>query len=449
MLVMNKIILLLISIFCLIISFNDEVYFFSERVYITSVSIQIISLVIIFSDKNKPYSLFKIFYLFSFLFFGIAPIIQFYSKSTIYDARLLKESEVFATNCIINIILILHYFFYKFFYSNSRISANNNSKYEYLVTDKILSTRQMIVLILMSVFSFFSVLYNNNFSILSMLLRGGSFKEESIINASSIYLIVEQVFRPIAMISFLYYINTKSKNKFMYIILFLLAILTCFPTGIPRFYAAALYIPLCLMSFSWIRKQNVFSYVIIVGMLFLFPFLDNFREFSSDRKFYMGLDFKMFKTGHFDSFQNFALIMNEDIVTGGRQLLGVIFFWIPRIFWPSKPIGSGTVLAEQAGFEFDNISANIFAEGYINFGYIGILMFLIGITYITARIDKIYWTKTITLPNSPFRIIYLILLGMYFFIIRGDLLSSTAYTIGFFISYNIVAKLTGRSNKAS
>ena len=440
---MNKIILILILIFCIVVSYNGDIYFFSERVYITSVSIQIISLLIIFSDEKKPYSLFKIFYLFSFLFFGIAPIIQFYSKTTSYNARLLKESEVFVTNCIIIIILIWHYIFYKFFHKYSSIPFVKESKSDDLVIDKNLSSRQMAVLILISIFSFFSVLYSNNFSILSMFFRGGSFKKESTIDTSSIHLIVEQVFRPLAMICFLYYVNTNTKNNFIYIILLLLALVTCFPTGVPRFYAAALYIPLCLMSFSWIRKKNIFSYLIILGMLFLFPFLDNFREFSSDRKFYLGLDFKMFKTGHFDSFQNFALIINENIITGGRQLLGVIFFWVPRTFWPDKPVGSGTVLADQAGFEFDNISANIFAEGYINFGYIGIFIFLLVVTYITARIDKIYWTKTINQKDNRFRVIYLILLGMYFFIIRGDLLSSTAYTIGFFISYYIVVKLTG------
>lgn len=436
---MNKFYIILIFLFSLTVSYDKDIQHFSERIYITSLIIQLFSLYSIFSEVSKPYSFFKIFYLFTFLFLGVAPIIQYNSQVSSYDARLLKEHEVFATNIVVILVLVLFYILYKFFYKRYKLAV----EYSILLNVGRFNYKQTVILILFSCISFYAILYVNNFSILSMLFRGGSLKSEVDFSSSAFRLILEQVFRPFSMLVFLLYLSSDSKNRFVFLFLMVSAFITCSPVGVPRFYAAALYIPLLLISFSWIRKKNVFSIAIIAGLLFIFPFLDNFREYSSDRKYYFGLDFKMFKTGHFDSFQNFALIMSENIITNGRQLIGVIFFWVPRAIWTNKPIGSGELMAKKLQFEFTNVSANVFAEGYINFGYFGILIFLLIIAVITSRIDKIYWEISEKRGSTTFSILYFVMLGMFFFILRGDLLSSTAYTFGFIISYFTIIKVAG------
>jgi len=110
------------------------------------------------------------------------------------------------------------------------------------------------------------------------------------------------------------------------VLLVVIALLTCSPFGVPRFYAAAIYLPLLLLVFNFFRKKNVFSNTIIFGILFIFPMLDYFRNFSNFSAVKFGFDFKMFDTGHFDNYQNFSLIVSHDEVTWGKQLLGVIFF---------------------------------------------------------------------------------------------------------------------------
>ena len=117
---------------------------------------------------------------------------------------------------------------------------------------------------------------------------------------------------------------------------------------------------------------------------------------------------------------------------------------MPRILWPDKPIGSGAYLAKELKMFFDNISANYFAEGYINFGFAGIIIFTILLSYWTARIDKIYWNMAILIPNNYFTVIYMITLGMLFFILRGDLLSSFAYTFGFIFSALFLFKILNK-----
>lgn len=72
-------------------------------------------------------------------------------------------------------------------------------------------------------------------------------------------------------------------------------------------------------------------------------------------------------------------------------------------------------------------------------------MFIIIIAWFNCRFDKIYWLK-IEKNKNFLSVIYLIMLGMEFFILRGDLLSSFAYTTGIITSSIFIYNLL-RQNK--
>lgn len=438
---MNKLLIIFFSLLCILLMyftaggpFNN----FSTSVFLTSIIIQLISINNIFSKEIQSYSLNKIFYLFSLFFFGIAPLLQFYNGASFFGARKITESEYYFMNILIIIILLLYQIFYNYFYKKNLKQKRINFVEKLQIDDK-LNILQSILLILLSLFSFLLVYRANNSNILSMLFRGGDFKE-SVEMSSVTALIIFRVFQPIAMMCLLYYISSKSKNVIVYIALIILALITCSPLGMARFSVAAMYIPLILLILPLIRKKNVFSIVFILGLLIVFPFLNNFRNFSGS-ELTIGFDFEMFLQGHFDSYQNFAIIVSDNMVTWGRQLMGVILFWIPRSVWPNKPIGSGAFLADEQGFIFSNVSCNFFAEGYINFSFIGILLFIILLSFSTARLDKMYWTVSAKDKYNYFNVIYYVLIGMLFFMLRGDLMSSFAYTIGFLFSIWLVNKV--------
>ncbi|HHX69333.1 MAG TPA: oligosaccharide repeat unit polymerase, partial [Gallicola sp.] len=330
--------------------------------------------------------------------------------------------------------------FYLYFYQKKISEKRKNFILKFVIHYK-LNPLQILLLISLSIISFLMIYNANSNSIVSMLFRGGEFKELIQMSTTS-GLIIHRVFQPLAMMCLLYYISSKTKNILVYFILILLALITCSPLGMARFSAAAMYIPLFLLIIPILRKKNVFSIVFILGLLLVFPFLNNFRNFTGN-EINFGFNFGMFSEGHFDSYQNFALVVSENIVTWGRQLVGVILFWIPRSIWADKPIGSGGFIAEDQGFTFSNVSCNYFAEGYINFGYVGILIFIIALSYITAKLDKMYWTISVYSKNNYFNVIYYVLIGMLFFVLRGDLMSSFAYTIGFLFSIWLVYKVAG------
>lgn len=437
---MGKLLFILLSLFCAsIVFFGGEIILFSYKVYFSSMVIQIFSLFWIFSDKNTPYSLQKIFYLFAFFFFGIAPLVQFNQQVTLFNARKLSENECLFMNILIIFIMIIFQLFYNFFSLRPLRKADRTYVNKFRIRNKI-RTATIVKLFALSTFSFIVFLWYNNFNILSMLIRGGELKEYNEETSSSFMLVITQTIRPISMIVLFYYLISPKRDIKVSIVFFLIALITCFPLGMPRFFAGALYIPLLLISFPFIKKGYAFSLFFILSLLIIFPFLNSFRDFSNDTEIALSIDYEMFATGHFDSYQNFALIVLEDIITWGRQLLGVLFFWLPRTLWADKPVGSGAMIAKELHLSFDNISANYFAEGYVNFGFFGIFVFIITLAYFSAIMDKLYWKLAHFSENNLFKIMYYIMLGMLFFVMRGDLLSSFAFTIGYLLSYYIVIK---------
>ncbi|SDH67558.1 oligosaccharide repeat unit polymerase [Chryseobacterium taeanense] len=445
---MNKLLWVFISIICIVAMFfaGSDSDYFSNRVFFTSSIIQVISIYNIFSRGNEPFSLEKMFYLFSLFFFGVAPLLQSFENSNFWYYRPLLEEEYFFTNILVIIIIILYKFVYLFFRRTIQRPKAEKKLNSFKVPDKITFINSLL-LIALSLLAFFIVFASNDFNILPMLVRGGELVADVMSNVEADesptkWLIVNNFVRPISIMCFLYYAVSKEKNKVIFTILGLLALMTCFPSAVPRFAAAAMYIPVILILFSFVRKKNVFSLIFVGGLLFLFPFLNIFRNFGDVNNEEFKLDFKMFTEAHFDSYQNFALLVSNEIITYGGQLLGVFLFWVPRSIWPEKPLGTGAFTAEKLNFFFSNVAANYFAEGYVNFGYLGIILFLLFLAYQTALVDKIYWESERKVSGDFFSVLYTISLGFLFFILRGDMLSSVAYMFGFLFAAVFVYKIT-------
>lgn len=139
-------------------------------------------------------------------------------------------------------------------------------------------------------------------------------------------------------------------------------------------------------------------------------------------------------SGDFDAYSNLmraVSYVDENGITWGYQLFGSLFFWIPRQLWEEKPIGSGHMVAKFYELKLENISFPLPAEGYINFGLIGVIMFAISFGMLLNFIDSKYYLSK-RHGSGAIRLIdvlYLFLLGMIIFITRGDMMSSFSYTI--------------------
>ena len=150
---------------------------------------------------------------------------------------------------------------------------------------------------------------------------------------------------------------------------------------------------------------------------------------------------------HYDAFANIMATVDFVKLNGlsfGYQLLGTILFFIPRSFWTSKPLSTGELvgnhLIDEYGFNYNNLSNSIVSEGYINFGFLGVIFYAVVLSYFIIFFMK--WLRSGSFLKE--------LMAFYFavhliFLLRGDLTNGFSYFIGplfaVFLLPNLVDKL--------
>lgn len=409
-------------------------------IFLTSILIISASYFGAFYNDAKAYSLVKLVYVFMFFFFGVVPLNDEMNKNLYWGGDEINEFYKIVTNSLILIGLAA-------FFIGSKIKLDILSK----IIDSLPTVKKVNLLSVIFLFGFiaFIILYLNDFSIPRLLFRGvvSDLESDPIIDLNQMErLLFDNIIRPMPLILLviLYYIYKNNKSIYsktfqfkFFILLFIFffsAIFLVMPTSIPRFQSAALYISLLLVFANFWDKSNRMQLTIFFGLILIMPFLDKFRNFDAEN-FKFSIDFSFLNQGHFDAYQNFTRVVEIDFFTGGQQLLGSLLFFIPRSFWESKPIGSGHALAEMAGYDFANIAMPFIAEGYINFGIFGVAIFMFIFGLIVSNFDRVVWNMKKKGVYNLFICYYYLMFGMIFFMMRGDLMSSFAYTSGLTIAF--------------
>jgi hypothetical protein len=191
-----------------------------------------------------------------------------------------------------------------------------------------------------------------------------------------------------------------------------------------------------------IKTKNAFKVIFITSFIILFPLLNLFRAQAINEV--LGSNIKpptileTITTADFDAYSMFVrtiAVVHEEGPTNGRQLLGNLLFFVPRSVWQNKPVGSGHEIAQRLGWSFTNLSCPLVGEAYINFGILGIPLFATALGYVTKKLDSLYYGSIVRFSSNVLviELLYPFYIGFLFFILRGDLLSSLSYTIGFSI----------------
>lgn len=405
---------------------------FDEWFEIVNFIIIFISSFAIYSYIDRPYSLYKMFHLFVLFFMGVAPAVQFNNDIRFFGTYFSDELYI-CTSIVVLFTLIVYNIVYAFFYvkSKKQIILLQETRSE------VLTPKIELIFILISSCVFLFTLYKNHFNILSMFVRGGEFTDRIELSTTQ-GLLVNNILPPMSMILFLLAKLKGTTHKHVVPILFALFFFSCPPTGMSRFAVAALYIPIVVTIFPVLKRKHAFVTLISVSLLVVFPFLNSFRYFTGRDSLKLELNIDQFQELHFDSFSMLMRVLDADVVTWGRQLIGVLFFWLPRSVWPNKPIGSGAYIAQVENFGFENVSMPFWGEAYINFGYCGVLFFIVILAIFSAKQDNKYWNKSNLERKSIDTIKYLILIGFLVFMLRGDLMSSTAYLCGYLFTLYLI-----------
>lgn len=388
----------------------------------------------LFKKKQKIYTINKFLWLYILIFWGIVPLIQYSLNSFPWGVNVTPILS-FKANLLILTWILTYSFCYKIFFKKNDGQYNSFSIYPFKISKSgitLLIAFQLGILLF-----FFSRSGNLNF------LRGeatGSY----IGSNQSTHLIISQVFRAFStfasLVVFYNFSQNKTKRRFIaFLISFTLLLLTNFPLAIARYMAGAFYLAFVFLFKPNFKRKNIPIYFLLFLFLIIYPSLSAIRYLTSFQEFQLtGTTLQTFLSGDFDNYSTLNMTIayvQDNGATWGQQLFGVLFFFIPRSIWPSKPIGSGAFIAESARMDFTNISCPYVAEGYINFGILGVILFAIAMAFFVAKLDTKFYTYS---KLNFIKIFYPVALGMIFFILRGDLMSSFAYTISFVVAAFLV-----------
>lgn len=388
--------------------------------------------------NGRSFSLVKIVHIFNFFFFGVVPLNDLANGNLYWGG---DEIDVFYYT-ISNFIILI-----------GVISFLLGSSVRVVLIEIVANCFDKKINFNLFVLGFFYflvaylILYFNDFNIASLLFRGVVSDMLSVDSRSYSQLqllFIDNFLRPMPVIlfsiAFVYYTAGRGFsdiNLFRKAILFVMLVCSFFlvsPTAIPRFQAASLYMCLIVLCTGlWSRRFSM-PLSLMAGLLFVMPMLEKFRYFDPDT-FDISFSLSFMNHGHFDAYQNFTRVVEHDLITHGNQLLGSLLFFFPRSLWHEKPIGSGATLAEHVPLSFSNISMPFLGEGYINFGLFGVIAFMFFFGALCSNFDRLFWVEKKERLLSSYKVLYCFLLGMFFFVCRGDLISSFAYTVGLFFSF--------------
>lgn len=242
----------------------------------------------------------------------------------------------------------------------------------------------------------------------------------------------------------------KNKKAFLLIVMLVLLLITCSPIGMPRFQTATVYCGILIIAFPKLSKNYLFIVGFTFAFIIIFPFINSFRYgslldvdiFSLLKETFDNI-IKNFTDANFDSYVMFMKAQKFVTLNGksyGVQLLGAILFFLPRSLWPNKPYGTGYTIhiAEGKLGAAANVSCPLMAEGYINFGVLGLILFAAILGYVVCKFDYMYFNSKNTKKNLANNVVYSFIPTILFFMMRGDLMSTSSFLFSYIVVGNAI-----------
>jgi hypothetical protein len=185
----------------------------------------------------------------------------------------------------------------------------------------------------------------------------------------------------------------------------------------------------------------------IGGFIFVFPLADAFRVSTAATVSRDGFFGEYKGNADYDAFWQVAnawTYQHDGLVVFGRQLLGSLFFWVPRAVWADKPTDTGILLAQFRGYNFTNLSSPLWAEFLVNGG----LLFLIGGFLIVGAGLRILDRKIAT-PSAnagPWLVASAVFPVYMTILLRGSLLQATGSILVALVCLLLVSSARGTTS---
>ena len=437
----------LITSICLILS-NGSNRSIKISIVFSFIIIIIVNFIgFVLASNNYSYSFCLMFCLFNLFFMGVAPLLQYLTNTYAWNF-IASDSEILTANFYI--ILYLLSFFVG---SKSYIKLSTDKRFQRCNSFIINNTVLDIFCILSFIFFIFKL---KNRGFINLFTRGAIQGKSTM--PQSLSLLKEYITLNTSLFSFVFsYLRFRmtNKHKFWFIFSGLTFVFSFFPFAMARNTMAVCYGGIfCVIFFDYIKNNRWFPLLLLIGLVLAFPAVNVFRYIPSlalnQDSDLLGMMLNMIQStyliGDYDAHQMIMSSMRyvqEYGFTWGKNLLGALLFFVPRSIWTSKPVGSGAlVISGLKQHEFTNISSPFIAELFLSFGVVGICIggFLLG--HFVSFIDSKYWRCKARF--NYLKVFYPFGMFMFFFFLRGDLMSSWAYTFALLIVSFCIFKMVFR-----
>jgi hypothetical protein len=279
---------------------------------------------------------------------------------------------------------------------------------------------------------------------------------ENAVAASPASLVIKRclLFLPSATLLILLNETVRSGRKLLFsrvvvlLLLFLLVLITENPYTEKRNALGPLYIALLLVAFpkvfaTWARRM----WLLVGGMVLIFPaitiFTHNHQQAVGNVSLVQVSDriVDHYFSVNYDSWANIYTaveIAGAHGVQWGHQLLGSLLFFVPSAIWSTKPLATGIFLADYliANYSmwFTNLSAPLIAEGYLDFGLVGVILYASAAAYFVTLLNKLaLHRKWISFPLAVYGAVFLMI------VLRGSLMVALGFASAALLAFGIAS----------
>ena len=282
---------------------------------------------------------------------------------------------------------------------------------------------------------------------------------ENSVAASPASLIVKRclLFLPSATLLILLQETVRSGRKLLFsricvlLLLLLLVFITENPYTEKRNALGPLYIALLLVAFpgffaTWARRMLL----LVGGMVLIFPaitiFTHNHQQTVADVSLTQVSNILMdhYFSINYDSWANIYTaveIAGAHGVQWGHQLLGSLLFFVPSGVWSGKPLATGIFLAnyltKSYSMWFTNLSAPLIAEGYLDFGFVGVILYAGAAAFVVTLLNRVARrsSKWVSYPLAIYGAVFLMI------VLRGSLMIALGFASAALLAFAIASAM--------
>jgi hypothetical protein len=387
-----------------------------------------------------------IVFIFNWLFLDLAPKVQLMSMpQQLINTSTVRVDGVALTNLVCALFMIAFTVFYAYL---SRHAGNPQPTAAAPVKPRLEFTAGAIGLALVLCFAVVAVAAPSAYR---------SVENAEVASPASLVMNRFLLFLPSATLLILLHETVRSGRKLLFsrvcvlLLLFLLVIVTENPYTEKRNALGPIYLALLLVLFqNWFATGTRRLLLLVGSMVLVFPaitiFTHNHQQSLTDVSLSQFSDqiADHYFSVNYDSWANIYTAVEIVKVHGmqwGHQLLGSLLFFVPSSIWSAKPLATGIFLADYliANYSmwFTNLSAPLAAEGYLDFGPAGVVLYACILALFVSLLNRLALRRDrwVAFPMAIYASVFLMI------VLRGSLMIALGFASAAFLAFCFAAAL--------